>query len=125
MTAKQKQKVRDILFDLVSDEAMIKYTGKPHIRHNRIASESGNASTYALDLFNYKIDKICDEVNNHKDIMDILDYKPKGSELAKNSGASAANISQMKKRSKNGDSYGYNYHVKSFQIERIAELVGA
>jgi len=130
LSEEPKASVREILYSRPpTDEQLEEFTGVEHIRQLRFNDVPGKANSYNVHVFRYKIEKIVELLEQHKEdvpelyeaIMAILRSKPKGTELAENSGVSSASISASKKN----NSYGYQYHLLSWMIEQIAKEVDA
>ena len=133
LSSKRKEAVRAVLYSQPTDnytdnidEVMITYTGNKRIRGNRINCKAGSASTYGLQVMNWKIEKIMDLTKNDKKIMAILDEDVDDKILAEMCGVTwNAVIIAKKKDRESPTAFGYKYYKRTYQIEKIAALVEA
>ena len=125
MTDSLKQKIRAELYRRPTDNELIESSGKPHIRHNRLAKDKVSSKAYQVDVMEFTIANVIKVSKGNAEITAILDYTPKDVELVKLFGVSKQNVYGTKKNYKEGvKSHGYLYYLHSYHIDKIAKLVG-
>ena len=123
------KKVRDVLY------AEGAYKGRPtnkelEVYYNidsvaqiKTNSLSGRASLYPILRMKWQFDEVCDVTNDAEEILAITAKEPTVKQLATFSGESPAyiNLLRYNRRNKEG-SYGFDFRLWPYYIEKVAEL---
>ena len=125
-----KAKVKEVLYlrapQDISYVELEKFSGHKQMRRLCYKNNIMSANICDLTFMRYKLNAILDVTDDNEEIMEIVDYEPSDSELAKVAGKTRQAINEAKRNAKDSSSaYAYSYWKHVLMFNKIDVLVHA